>query len=546
MKPANEKRFNIFFAVIFMTLLTIGIIAWEMMALPYSDDWFYMHTYTNRPGAGFLQPGEDVIVTTAQAADSFMRHYVDFGSRLTHLFVYFSYLLPTWLTDIFDGTAIGCMLAMIAVVSCGKNGLKSPVTLTAVASLMWLVLPWGDNMVSHDYQINYVWSSLPTLYFLYLYLYKAKEPESNHRNKASGVIAAFFAGAMHEGLALPVICASLIVYIAEPEYRRRRRAMLATLAIGVALCIGPGTLNRMFYGKEVTFEIATYQYLISRSALALLPWIVPATAFAAVSLKRGKASAWKIIKSEWPWLLIAITNYAMALSVMRMGRTLWMMDLCVIIVTIKILKGYQLTSFKHKTALASVLAAINIGFIAELCHRQRIVSEDQQFSIDMIKSTGCREIYTRLPLQENAPWWTSGIPHRYDGTDDIAQYTLSAAMDSNRGSFYPILPISCKGKPFEDWPKIAGDNPFRGEYPNLYGRDSADIMLTITVGEPMEDMSPVNRLLSLLSGSDMAQHLRATPQILWDGDSGQIYKYSLPTLPRTIKSRRFISLDVEN
>lgn len=538
-----KSHTNTVFVILFLTLMAAGVITWELAALPYSDDWFYMHTYSNKPGAGFLCPGDELITTPAQAADSFMRHYVDFGSRLTHLFVYFSYLLPSWLTDIIDGIAITVMLMLIVTTACGKNGLKSPLAVTVTATLMWIVLPWDDNMVSHDYQINYVWSTLPTLWFLYIYLYRSSSASQASMRWAA--VAAFVAGAMHEGLSLPAAGAALIVWISQPKLRRARRPMLICLIIGVAFCIGPGTLNRLFYGKEATFRLDAYQWFASRAILALMPWAFLAGALALASVKKGILSAWRLLKPEWPWLLMAIASYTIGLFMTRMGRTLWMMDLCIIIVTVRILAQCTPSSFKLKTALAAVLATLNIAFIVELYHWQRIASTDQQYSIDLIKSAHNREIYTRLPLQQNAPWWTLGIPRRYDGLDGLAQFTLSAAMDSTRKAFYPILPVSCKGKRFEDWPKIAGDNPFRGEFPNLYGRDSVDMMLTITVGQPLPDMSPINRLLAFASGSDQVRHLTVTPQILWDGDSGKIYKYSLAALPRTIKSRRFIQLNVE-
>lgn len=53
MTPFKDKRLDISFVVIFMTLLTIGIVTWELIALPYSDDYYYFFTYCDRPGIGF-------------------------------------------------------------------------------------------------------------------------------------------------------------------------------------------------------------------------------------------------------------------------------------------------------------------------------------------------------------------------------------------------------------------------------------------------------------------------------------------------------------
>lgn len=538
----NSK--NIIFVILFLLLTAAGVIVWELIALPYSDDWFYMFTYTDIPGAGFLSPGTDLISTPSQAIDSFIMHYVNFGSRLTHLFAYFTDLLPPWLNDIIDGIAIIGLLMLIVSVAFGKDGFKSPIALTTAATLMWITLPWHDNMVSHLYQINYVWSSLPALWFLYIYLYRISTASPSTMRWA--VVSAFFTGAMHEGISLPTAAAAALVFISQPRLRKSRIPMLIGLAAGIVVCLGPGTFNRLFYGQEATFDPRMYRWLVSRAILSLLPWLLPIGAMTVIAMRKGLATAWHNLKTEWPWLLIAIANYAMALIIARFGRTLWMMDLSIVIVTLRMLASCSPSSQRVKTAVAVTLAALNIAFLISLCREQKIMSDDQRFSIDLIKTTGCREIYTRIPLQQNAPWWTLGIPHRYDGTDDIAQYTLSAAMDSDRITFYPILPVSCVGKPFEQWPKIAGDNPFRGEFPNLYSRDSLDLMVKLTVGAPLPDMSPANRLLALATGKSEADKIKMSVQMLWNGDSGKIYKYSLPNLPRTIKSRKFISLDIEN
>lgn len=543
MTPFKDKRLDISFVVIFMTLLTIGIVTWELIALPYSDDYYYFFTYCDRPGIGFLTPSDQPITTFGQAIDSFNLHYLGFNSRMANLFMYLSNILPTEIRDIICGVLIVTMLALIIISACGKRGLMSPLTVTSASTLMWIMLPWHDNLVSIDFQINYVLCVLPVLWFLYIYLYKISSV-SRKLLIGTGFIA-FFAGSMHEGMSIPALTATIAVYTFYPADRKRRLALMIPFIVGVAVCLGPGTFRRLFYGGEMNFDIAHYPQFVTRAISGLWQWLMPIGAMFYLAARRGWNTAAKLTAAEWPWMLMAIVNFVIGLLVLRMDRTLWMMDISLIVVTLKLLSGHNAMKQSVKLTISVVLAALNLTFISGLCVEQNKYANDQQFSIDMITEKKCRAIYTNLPLEDNAPWWTLGIPHRYDGRDDIAQFTFSSAMDTSIETFYPILPAKLIGKSFEQWPEIAGDNPFRGEYPNLYCSDSISAEISITVGEPLQSMNPVNRLITLVAGHPKATHVKLYPIMLWDGDSGKIYKYSIQALPRTIKSRRFISLDME-
>lgn len=532
------------FAIIFMTVITAGIIRWELIALPYSDDWYYLYAYCNEPGMNFLTPGKEMIKTIGDVWESASLHYMLFNSRLANMTMYLTDLWPQAVTDVLNGLMITTMLTLIIINAAGPRGLKSPPVVTTATTLIWLVLPWHDNLVSIDFQINYVWSSVFALTFLYLYRQRAGTPHSAIW-WAAAIIVSVAAGWMHEGISVPVAAGCLWQLISDGRANRRNRLLLfGALCAGLFLALGPGTWERIFHRNEIPFSMSAYRWFVSRALLGTLPFLLPVAAGAWVWAAKGCETAKGLIKKQSPWIVIALTSYLMGCAVTRLDRSLWIMDISVIVITLEFFAELSLPKMA-KLLVTGSLAAANVAFLIALCHWQTVMATDQQHMIDLRVNEGVRTLYTSMPMAQEAPWYTLGIPRRYNATDDIAQYTFSAALDTSNTVFYPVLPITCKGKPFEQWPKIAGDNPFRGEYPALFSTDSVTCMITLEVGEPLESMPIFNRLLALFNRKSTATHIPMHPIPLWDGDSGTIYQYRNLQLPRTIKNRRFVAIDIE-
>lgn len=532
------------FVTLFLTVITVGVVSWELIALPWSDDWFYLYAYCNDPGVGFLRPSKEVIETLGDAWESISRHYMLFNSRLANLTMYLTDLLPQPVTDVINGLMITAMLTLIIINANGVNGLRSPIKATLTATLMWVIMPWHDNLVSIDFQINYVWSSVFALTFFYIYQRQA----DTLRGLAwwmAAIFVAVAAGWMHEGFSIPMAAGCLWLLLRDRSTSRRNRVLLfGALCLGLCLALGPGTFDRIFNGNEIQFDISVYQWFISRALLGTFPLFAPIAAAAWVWAAKGGETAKRLIGQQSAWIVIAITSFLLGCAVTRLDRTLWIMDISAIVITMRFLAELSLPKVA-KRLLVGTLTAANVLFLIFLCRWQMVMAAEQQQMIDLRVNEGVRTLYTSMPMADDAPWYTLGIPHRHNATNRLAQYTFSAVLDTNNNVFYPVLPISCKGKPFEQWPKIAGDNPFRGEYPALYSTDSLTCTITLEVGEPLPSMSPANRLLALINGKSRANHVLLFPVLLWDGDSGAIYQYDIPQLPRTFQNRRFISIDLE-
>lgn len=538
MKDSNKHAF----VISFIFLLAAGVILWELLAHPFSDDWFYMNTFIGASPEWFFSPG-DPITTFSQAWDSAVSHYLYMNCRLANTLCYFSFLLPTAVVDTFCGLMIMAMLAMIA--TCATKGfrwLKSPLVITAAATLMWTTLPWYDNMMSRDFQLNYVLSTTLLLWFLYIYIYK---PTSSSRLATIGCCAlSFVAATMHEGMTLPAIAAAALLFFADKSQRRSRLPLLIAFSAGMLYLLGPGTFERIDGHTSAIGIDGFVKIFASRALLALLPWLIPAAVATLLAATRGRRFAIDAIKSEWPWIVIAATNYVIGYAICNVIRGLWIMDIALIIITLHLALQCRPLPERTKTATAALLAILNIAFIIGVDIVQHRFTTEFNYTLSLVKDHGHRAFYSRMNSQEAAPWWTFGLPCRIDGHDAIAMLTFSSAMDPSHHIVYPFLPDACRDLPFDQWTKVAGDNPFRGEYPFLYSRCNDSLVVEVKVAEPLPSMPPLSRVLAALSGNDTARHIKLRPDTIWNGDSGAIYQYILPTMPRTIKNRRFISIDV--
>jgi hypothetical protein len=199
--------------------------------------------------------------------------------------------------------------------------------------------------------------------------------------------------------------------------------------------------------------------------------------------------------------------------------------------------------------MALALALANAAFIVEVCRWQRWASDDQTAMLNRQRATGEKAFYTSAPLETRPPWWTLGIPQRFDGTNGACHATYSMMSGASVMSLYPVLPDSLAGKPYAQWPKVPGRNPFRGVYPCIYcDHPIADGQWTrsaLTFGEPLSSMTPLDRLISAITGrTDVDNLLTSTRRIECSTDTA-LYRVSLTALPRSVRGRRFIALDLQ-
>ncbi len=523
------------FVMAFLAIITILVVAWEEIALPHSDDFFYMTTYVVENDVIFIAGGER-ITTIGQALSSFWDHYLLFNCRFTHFFVYLSNLIPYWLYAAICGVLIVSMFVLIVVNVGGRRALSSPILVTGAVLLAWLSLHWEDYMVSKDFQINYVAPSVLVLLFLRQFL--RNTAEFTRRKMAWLMILGLVAGWMHEGFSLPVGAGLLWILYSDKRCRRSRYWLFGAFAVGTLLCVGPGTILRI--GRmESSYSISHYSYYISRAFVAFVPWLL----FLAVLLLakwRMRSELFRLlVKRTAPWLIIAAVCFLIGCGMLLTGRVFWVMNLSLVVAALIVMKEAFKVGKTVKWVGSSAMALINVAFLVSLCCYQHKVSQEQSQMANALMA-GHKELSPVMPIGEQVPWWTLGIPQRIYWYD----YSLRTFVNYYAGYshvVYPVVGCGDKEKRFEQWRKVPGDNPFRGEFPVLYMRDSIPCTLILECGEPTRSTMPFNRLIMAVTGKSSA-NVNARIVRVESGDSAALYQYIPWDLPRSIQGREVLSV----
>lgn len=139
----------------------------------------------------------------------------------------------------------------------------------------------------------------------------------------------------------------------------------------------------------------------------------------------------------------------------------------------------------------------------------------------------------------------SEIPFRLMGIvkqniDDLwGQESMGSYLTGEYGSML-VLPEKLDGLPFEEWPKIPGNNSIRGVWPMLASQEYADSVFLLTFGKPESNISPSSRLLMWLKGignDEISIHGVAVPTQVQTSDSTTLYRLPFERMPRTASGR---------
>lgn len=211
-----------------------------------------------------------------------------------------------------------------------------------------------------------------------------------------------------------------------------------------------------------------------------------------IAFKQGFKTVVSLLLEHSPYILGAATSFAISIMASMGNRALWIALIFITIINYKTLPiAFPNFPKQTKQLLAVILLTLTTSFLAGLCYWQNIISSQQRIMLKELIASDSPCIFVDLTSPQQIPWWTMAIPRQYCYDSNMAILTISSY--ANKTTHAVFAPARFKDLDFEQWDKIPGDNPFRGQYPLLCTTDSLISQVKLTVGKPLPAMSPIDR-----------------------------------------------------
>ena len=541
----NSKRLNNILVAIITAITVIGALVWDIYTPYTADDNYYRAVIKPE-----WDPAVDDWPSTTQDVESFelawqsIKNHRRYNGRLAN----FTHILfqPTGRTPeaVFLGLCIGLLFIMLCATGKGRHYKITVTGVCAAAIVLWSVFPWYDQFQSLNFQINYLPVSALTLILMYLAMRGSRTDAAKGMLFAlGGLICAWW----HEGFG----CVALVYFIAiavfgDKSARKRCLFIIAGLILGIAINIYSGTANRIGVHTSEGWDIG-FQFVV-RLVPALWPeWL--ATLIVAIGLIIMPSRRKDFLGLLLPLLLAAWSGAAMAIIVGLIDHVLWPAHLySAVILCIAANRFTQGLGNRWQLVVGAVFGMLYLWWMCQLCMWSKITGDEVR-SVFAIHGKPSDDAATVFFIDYHKD---SEIPYHLMGIDrqpldhNSCAFITGSYLRKGVGSLL-ILPPEYEGKPFEEWPKIPGNNNLRGVYPQIASKDSTDFSVMLHFGAAEGNVSPVNRLFMMLKegpANDASIQAKLNLMSVKLPDGSIVYRCNIEPLPRTITGRSFKSLDI--
>lgn len=523
------------YSTLIIAIVAIGIAIWQMVAAPFADDFVYQLKALPTCENDFWELEGEPIEGFGDAAVSAWNHWWLVNGRLSNILMTFSVPMPQWIVDSMHGLIVGLMLWLIMRCIAPRRAMSYTWVVGVIALVMWKYFPWTDNMVSSDFLFNYTWPCVAVLAYSYIFLYADKKA------KIYPFVIALIAGWMHEGFSIPLAFASVVSLPFVPkELRRHQIAMIIALAVGTALCaLAPSTLMRLERSESRDLLPAMLR-TFSRS----YPIYIYMLVIVIVAFTRGWRKLLSELKRNIYWIAVFVVNIMVVVVLVAPNRAMWLANAALLIATLSTMVNCYEWCRKPHYFIASIATLIVVAFMAELIRWQHKLSKEHYEIIEYLQTTKSPDIYMDMTEGMNLPWWVLDIPKSYS-IGNSCYYMMRYTTRLDIGQYCLFAPKRFEGVSYEQWDKLDGENPFRGEYPYIYSRDSIPYEnIVVEVGEAYPALSPPAELLQKIAGIHSARVYNMDIRRCMTSQGDTLYRYFID-LERSGQFRQVKSINVK-
>ena len=245
----------------------------------------------------------------------------------------------------------------------------SPLSAAFIVATVWTILPWFDDLQSHDFQFNYVVPSVVLLIMIYIY----PTVSTGRQHRILLFVLAVVCTWLHEGFG----CVGAIYFMVAGIMQRNIRTMVITvsgLAVGLGINMLLGTATRV---SDTTtpcyFDVQTG----IRLAIQIWPYALSIAALALAALLCSKEARITLFKQTGPLMAGATAGILMAVAMWRAERVLWCADLfCVRVICILADLALRRAGNRIQIIAGSIFILAYSWWISELCVWEKRIGDD--------------------------------------------------------------------------------------------------------------------------------------------------------------------------
>lgn len=530
----KQKQYNI----ILLSLIAIAAIIWQLSGVAWVDDLQYMRM----PGDNirFWYNEGPFITNFIDACESVYYHHISTTSRLPNYIQCFTNLIPGPMTDICHGLMFALLVYVIAKTITNRCDTISPLVIALSALCMWGLLPWYDNMISSDFFLNYVYTSVICLFYIHIFI---NNDILQGRMRSLQWVVTIVASMSHEGFTFPIIAASILMILLSPVDRRRRIRLTIVLSIGVAFCFfTPGIFERLH--ERLSDKSIGAMVIFKESLLQIEAVYIMLLTIGIITFTRGAKHIRILLHNEIFFITTLLCSYAIAIISGTVHRGLWLTELSAIIITLRILiRTYSLGQRPHRlTALA--VTALTLFSIIDTARWQQLFSTEIKDICKQVETSGRPIAYIDLINPGLLPWWTFDIPKSISSSYGNRCYAFHYGYTNDFCNIL-ILPSHFKNLPVSQWDKMDGSAQARGQYPFFVTTYPTNGKLTIHCDDYLPAAGLIDRILGFISREketirtiEFSYHWSIVAE---NGDT--LYCHNIDHLSRTMRNREITAIN---
>ena len=462
---------------IFIIIATIyAVLTWVMPL--YIDDWVFLYRWNEvNASKDFSFDGMARFFSLNRDLDN--SRLSNFLTPFTTVFSPFKEIFP-----FINGLFYALMVMLVQKFSCNFSSKKDVAMIIFSWACLIVFLPWFDYILSYDYTLNYVWSSVVALTFI-LILIKSEEKGWTWQRTVLGFIFAFLTAGFHEGFGVPTLCGMGLWMI----FRKGRMswqfwAMAVIIAVvSIYLMLSKGMVYRLTNTMEGQRYFPSYR-------IYLIVIVIAAVCLLLSFFRKGREIISTSCKTPmFPICLgIFISGYVIGLSTAMLPRCYFYGNEALVIILLCILFN-ALNHINKRALLTSCVFGLLLICVAQSIS---VIYWQKRYGDE------CREVYSLLDKSENgvvfhdfklkglAPKYTLTMPIGYSQIwENLWQY--QSLRSYYLSPFLAVLPKSLENADYSKGEKIDGDlkavridgsiiAPFNNDKPvNIYSTRGYDI-----------------------------------------------------------------------
>lgn len=313
-------------------------------------------------------------------------------------------LVFPWIT----GVAVATVVWLVTRIGFGRDANWRGMSLVWI--LIAVFLPWRDSMLVRDYSLNYVWGAFVTLWAVILTM---RALHGNNGTFLWAFIAVIFAGAWHEGFAVPTLCGlGAVALLNKFKMGVRWWTLIAAYTVvGAAFALSPGMLERSSRSSVGMDNILNIRYFVD-----IFPLILLLVSSAVMMLfASGRCRLTKLFgKWEYPVFLTAsVVGVAITLVFDYSPRACFWPSLCAIVALVVLLRSIWFRFPRWCRGVIAVLCAVvcTAHLLLSIRWQYRFHGEAERI-VSSLKTSATGTVFAEVTPKSAVPKWTLGYPSR--------------------------------------------------------------------------------------------------------------------------------------